>query len=125
MHVNSKKHLEKKQAARDLADDDNLEGASSQIIKKPIEASEENKKEENDTTALTEEDYIAEKVRNAHKFELNECLICPHSSTGFDEYVSPYKAFHTDRRTPGTSNIWPRSTDCTFLTWSSSQTWKA
>merc|ERR1712137_1379522 len=109
MHLTSKKHLEREQLARDRAEDETLTGTTSTITKRPIEAAEsktEEKKQEGEKetpdSEKTEEEFIAEKVRNAYKFEENQCIVCMQRN-------------NSSRKT---WSIWQRSMVFTFLIWS-------
>ena len=80
--------------ARDRAEDETLTGTTSTITKRPIEDAEsktEEKKQEGEKetpdSEKTEEEFIAEKVRNAYKFEENQCIVCMQRNNSFEEYV--------------------------------------
>merc|ERR1712137_118569 len=86
-HVQSKKHLEKEKfARRDLGSDEELEGPVSSITKQPIDQPTETKKE-GSISYETEEDFVKEKMKNAHKFEDDECLICMKHSDSFESNI--------------------------------------
>mmetsp|Transcript_126868 Transcript_126868/g.189279 ORF Transcript_126868/g.189279 Transcript_126868/m.189279 type:complete len:380 (-) Transcript_126868:46-1185(-) len=83
-HIKSKKHLEKERIARDDASDEELEGTTTTITKQPIDQSPIQIKKQDDEEPKTEEEFIAEKVKNAHHFEEDECFICMQHCGSFE-----------------------------------------
>lgn len=69
--------MEKERIAREAASDENLEGTTTNIVKQPIDQPIEKQEEQKTTTTYaTEEEFIEDKVKNAHVFDEDECVVC-------------------------------------------------
>jgi len=74
-HVKSKKHIEREKIAKENGSDDQQSGTSVNITTEKLDPSK-SPEPVVETPVQTEQEFIDEKIANAHHYEPNECLIC-------------------------------------------------
>merc|ERR1711943_98383 len=88
-HVKSKKHIEREKIAKENGSDDQQSGTSVNITTEKLDPSK-SPEPVVETPVQTEQEFIDEKIANAHHYEPNECLICFKIQESFEVYVIIY-----------------------------------
>ena len=85
-HVKSKKHIEREKNAKENGFDDQQNGTTVNITTEKLDSSK-SPEPVVETPVQTEQEFIDEKIANAHQYESNECLICFKIQESFEVYV--------------------------------------
>jgi len=80
-HLNSNKHKEREGTGQKLDKEMNIQIKRQEKILRPHKPTAEQTQKQSLEDDMTEDEWIAYKVANAHKFEETECLFCHEKST--------------------------------------------